>query len=417
MTNALYETEVPEVQELPQALRWWQRDDLTYKAGELHFAGRSVPELAAQCGTPSFLYSAERVRLNLQRIHDALNGNGLAGRFSLYYAMKANRFASLLTFIRQTGLCGIDACSPQEVEHAVSCGFGAEQISFTATSLSVADFDTLARYNGLFMDCDSLHAIRSWGERKPGSEIGIRVNPAMGIGRASNDKLHYAGAVTTKFGIYREQFTEALALAADYGLKVTKIHFHTGCGYLTPELTHWRNILEECCWFIETAPHVMRVNVGGGLGVPHLADDVPLDLNQWAGILAQMVSGRNLHVEVEPGDYIVKDAGLMLLSKTYAEQKRDRFFIGVDAGFNISPEPAHYALPFQPVPLWYRGEELKPAHVVGNINEALDVWYENALLPDLSAENYIALINSGAYSSSMASNHCMRGSFKEFLLL
>jgi diaminopimelate decarboxylase len=54
--------------------------------------------------------------------------------------------------------------------------------------------------------------------------------------------------------------------------------------------------------------------------------------------------------------------------------------------------------------------------VVGNINEALDVWYENALLPNLGQHDYLALINAGAYSSSMASNHCMRGEFSEFLL-
>ena len=55
--------------------------------------------------------------------------------------------------------------------------------------------------------------------------------------------------------------------------------------------------------------------------------------------------------------------------------------------------------------------------MTGNINEALDVWYENILLPDMTEQKYLALINAGAYSSSMASNHCMRGHFREFLLL
>ena len=91
-------------------------------------------------------------------------------------------------------------------------------------------------------------------------------------------------------------------------------------------------------------------------------------------------------------------------------------FLGVDAGFNIAPEPANYNLPFQPVPVYYQGEPLKPCHVVGNINEALDVWYENAMLPDMTDEDHLVLINAGAYSSSMASNHCMRGEFRERLL-
>ncbi|MCW8982930.1 MAG: diaminopimelate decarboxylase, partial [Gammaproteobacteria bacterium] len=323
---------------------WWQRPDLCYQGGALHFSGHSVQSLAEQFGTPSFVYSGQRIQTNLQRIKQALNNAGLGERHTLYYAMKANRFAPLLTMLKQSGLCGIDACSPNEVEHAVGCGFEAKQISFTATSLSRQDFSTLARYSGLFMNCDSIHAIRAWGKLKPGSEIGIRVNPAMGIGRACNAKLHYAGCDTTKFGIYREQFDEALATTKQYGLRVTKIHFHTGCGYLTPELEQWEQVIKSCLWFVDRAGEIERVNVGGGLGVPHLAEDQPLDLDQWAAVLQRQLGTRDLHIEIEPGDYIVKDAGLLLLGKSFVERKQQTTFVGVDAGFNIAPEPAYYDL-------------------------------------------------------------------------
>lgn len=395
---------------------WWQRDDLCYQHNQLYFAGHAVSQLAQQFGSPSFVYSTARVEANLRRVRQALDNAGLADRSSIFYAMKANRFAPLLRFIRQTGLCGIDACSPNEVKHALSCGFSASDISFTATSLSKKDFAELARYDGLFMDCDSLHAIRSWGELKPGSEIGIRINPAVGIGRACNDKLQYAGCTTTKFGIYREQFDEALSLAAEHHLTVRKIHFHTGCGYLTGELDQLDRVISEGLKFVDAAKDVQRVNIGGGLGVPHLAEDQPLDLQQWSAVLNKHFGSRDLHVEVEPGDYICKDAGLLLLGKTFVEQKRDTLFVGVDAGFNIAPEPAYYGLPFQPVPLFTDNSPLKTMTVVGNINEALDVWYENAQLPDLEQHDYLALINAGAYSTSMASNHCMRGEFNELLL-
>ncbi len=398
---------------------WWQRADLCYQHNQLIFHGRSVQQLANQFGTPAFVYSAARVRDNLVRLHTALNAVGLAGRFTLHYAMKANRFAPLLTLLKQSGLCGIDACSPFEVEHAVSCGFVPEDISFTATSLSWRDLDMLARYDGLCMDCDSIHAIRRWGTLKPGTAIGLRVNPAMGIGRVDNDKLHYAGEVTTKFGIYEEQFAEALDTARQHGLRVTKIHFHTGCGYLTPQLDQLERIIGHCFAFIEAAGTVERVNIGGGLGVPHLPGDQPLDLDQWAAVLHRQFGGRDLHLEVEPGDYIVKDAGLLLLEKTFVEKKQATTFVGVDGGFNIAPEPAYYNLPFQPLPLHLDGDHptFTPMTVVGNINEALDVWYAEAMLPDLADHSHLALINAGAYSAAMASNHCMRGSFREFLLM
>ncbi len=396
--------------------RWWQREDLCYRQGQLCLSGHSVRTLADQFGTPSFVYSAARVRANLERLHAAMGNAGLAGRYAILYAMKANRFAPLLTLLKQTGLCGIDACSPAEVELAVSCGFHPEEISFTASSLSERDLEVLARYDGLFMDCDSLHAIRRWGARKPGSTIGIRVNPGMGIGRAANDRLHYAGEVTTKFGIYEEQFGEALAIARTHGLRIGKIHFHTGCGYLTPQLEQLERIIAHCFRFVEQAGGVERVNIGGGLGVPHLADDQVLDLEQWAAILHRQFGARGITVEVEPGDYLVKDAGLLLLGTTFVEQKKNTLFVGTDAGFSIAPEPAYYNLPFQPLPLVFDGGPCQQACVVGNINEALDVWYEGAWLPDLTDQRSLALINAGAYSSAMASNHCLRGAFKEFLL-
>ena len=118
----------------------------------------------------------------------------------------------------------------------------------------------------------------------------------------------------------------------------------------------------------------------------------------------------------EPGDYLVKDAGLLLLTVNAVERKKETVFIGVDAGFNIAVEPAVYGLPFQPVPVRRRpGEERYT--LVGNINEALDVWYADVAMPPVASGDFLALINAGAYSASMASNHCMRGEFKEFLLL
>ncbi len=401
-----------------QTSAWWQRDDLCYQQQHLQFAGRPVADLAGQFGTPAFVYSAQRVRDNIMRVKNALLTIGGQQQHRLFYAMKANRFAPLLTFLKQSGLCGIDACSPAEVEHALGCGFSAKDISFTATSLSPQDFDVLARYDGLLFNADSLHSIREWGRRKPGSEIGIRINPAAGVSRASNELLQYAGPVTTKFGIYQEQFPEAIAVAASHGLTIRRIHFHTGCGYLTEQLAQWQAVLQKCLWFVEQVPTVQRVNIGGGLGVPHVASDHPLDLKKWAEIIKANFTDRHLAVDIEPGDYLAKDAGILLLGITFLEQKQQTHFIGVDGGFNIAPEPAYYKLPFQPVPL-LEGEPdtHRPFHVAGNINEALDVWYENILLPDMTNQKYIALINAGAYSSSMASNHCMRGHLREFLLL
>lgn len=396
---------------------WWQRQDLHFADGELAFAGRKVSELAEQFDSPAFFYNAQRVSEKLQGLQQALDNAGLAGRHKVHYAMKANRFAPLLTYLASKTACGIDACSPAEVEHAISCGFNAADISFTAHSLSQADLDQLARYKDLFINCDSLHTIRELGKRCPGREIGIRVNPEVGVGYGENEKLRYSGTASTKFGIYRDQFDDAIKLAKQYDLVIRKIHFHTGCGYLNQQLPIWDDIITECRWFIERIDTLTHVNVGGGLGVPHTESDKALDLNQWADILAKHFLKTDLRIDIEPGDYLLKDAGILLLRVNMIEQKKSTMFVGLNAGFNIALEPVMYGLPFLPLPVKYRMGQKQSVTLVGNINEAMDVWYRDIEMPPLEEGDSLVLINAGAYSSSMASNHCMRGNFREFLLL
>lgn len=396
---------------------WWERTDLHFQDDKLIFSGNTVSELAYQFGTPSFFYNARRINDNIRRIQNALDDAGMEEQYRIYYAMKANRFAPLLTHIKKTGLAGIDACSPNEVEHAIACGFQPGEISFTASSLSPQDLERLTRISGLIINCDSLHSIRRIGELSPGRAIGIRINPALGVSRSGNDKLQYCGCTTTKFGIYQEQFQEAIALAGKYDLTIDRIHFHTGCGYLTPQLEVWDEIISACSWFTDQLKHLKYINVGGGLGVPHTSHDLPLDLEKWSQILAKHFRNSGIIIEIEPGDYIVKDSGILLLNVNMLEQKQNTRFMGLDAGFNIALEPAVYSLPFQPLPALLRDGNAEKVTISGNINEALDIWYHDIELPPMKENDTLVLINAGAYSSSMASNHCMRGEFKEFLLL
>ena len=166
-------------------------------------------------------------------------------------------------------------------------------------------------------------------------------------------------------------------------------------------------------------PDVHTVNVGGGLGIPHRADDAPLDLDRWVAIICRHFGGRGLTVAVEPGDYLVKDAGLLLLSVTGVERKRDTLFVAVDGGFNLHPEPAHYDLPCEPVACTIAADDRaawQPVTLAGNVNEALDLWAEDHVMPPLGEGDRIALINAGGYGSAMSSDHCMRGEFFELLI-
>ncbi len=396
---------------------WWARDDLRYVDGRLSFAGQDVAALAGGHDLPLFLYGADRIRANLARLRGALGRTGCDHR--LYYAMKCNRHAPLLQMLAATGAIGIDICSPDEMDLALDSGFAAADISFTGTAVSNRDLDRLLARPDLHINCDSLSQIRRIGERSPGRAIGIRVNPGFGTGYGDSARLTYAGERTTKFGIYREQWSEALALAAAHSLAVTTLHFHVGCGYLTRQLDAWEKAVGAAADFLADLPDVTTVNLGGGLGLPHRAGETPLDLDRWAAIISRHFGGRGLTIAAEPGDYLVKDAGLLLLSVTDVERKRDTMFVSVDGGFNLHPEPAHYDLPCEPVACVPRETDRalwQPVTVAGNINEALDLWAEDHPMPPLAEDDRIALINAGGYGAAMASNHCMRGAFTELLI-
>lgn len=396
---------------------WWERRDLHYEDGRLRFAGRDVADIAEASDGPLYLYSGSRIRENLDRLRLALAGAG--NPYRIYYAMKANRNASLLRMLADTGQCGIDICSPRELDLALACGFRSDQISFTGTGVSRRDLDRLLAHDDLVINCDSIGMIRRIGELVAGRAIGIRVNPARGVGYGDSERLTYAGAKTTKFGIYREQWDEALAAVRHHDLRVTSLHFHVGCGYLDGQLGAWEAALEAGLGFLRDLPDIGVVNVGGGLGVPHRASDRPLDLERWAGVMRHHFTGRRVEIAVEPGDYLVKDAGMLVLGVTNVETKSNTLFVSVDGGFNLHPEPAFYDLPCEPaacVPRSGNGEVWQRCTIAGNINEALDLWAENVEMPPLSEGDFIAFLNAGGYGASMSSDHCMRGVFQEILL-
>jgi diaminopimelate decarboxylase len=406
-----------------EAAAWWMRPDLAYAQDHLTLAGHDLERLARASGMPAFFYNAERVRTKLMQVDAALHSTGLPHR--IFYAMKANRFAPLLGFIRSTGLAGIDACSPQELQFALSCGFQESDISYTATSVSNADLDVLARHPNVHINLDSLSSLRRLAARCPGRSIGLRINPAQGVSYGDNALLNYSGTKTTKFGIYREQWAEALQTVRELGLKLSAIHFHVGIGYQTAQLPLWEQIVQACAEFIDdalAAEHPLeRINLGGGLGLPHGEEDVLLDLNAWAGVIRRQLGperfqARILQIAVEPGDFVVKDAGVLVLQANTVERKRETTFVGLDGGFNLAMEPAFYSLPCAPVPCLRREGSIQLVTLAGNINEALDIWARDVALSPIEEGDYIALINAGGYASAMSSNHCMRGQFYERLL-
>lgn len=390
---------------------WWSRKGLEVLSGRLAFSGRDAEALARTHGTPLYVYDPARAETSAGRLHDALQR--AAVRHQMLYAIKANRHPAFLSRLRSLGFVGIDACSPNEVSLALQAGWKPDEISYTGTNLSDRDLDRLL-VHPLILNLDSLSAVRRVGARGP-RRIGLRVNPQVGAGYSA--QLTYAGDKPTKLGVYAPRLKATIEEAARNGLEVNGLHFHFGSGWLQEGLDTFAEALRRVADLARHVPRLQYVNVGGGVGIPLQESDRAVDLDAYASAIARHLGPLDVTVFCEPGDLLVKDAALLLVEVVTVEEKGGVLFVGVDCGFNAYGLPAFYHY-HQEVVLC-RAADAAPcvvATIAGHINEAGDLFAEGCPLPEVREGDILALLHTGGYAASMASQHCARPPANEIAL-
>jgi diaminopimelate decarboxylase len=394
---------------------WWVRAGLEVDdAGRLRIAGRDAEALAREHGTPLFAYDRARFAENARAMQAAFAPTGLD--FRLRFAMKADPFPEVLSVFRglgepgSPGSVGIDACSPGEVLRALECGWRADEISFTGTNVSERDLDVLLAHR-IHVNLDAISQVERYGRRAPGSRIGIRIDPGTGAGY--NEHLEYSGARPTKFGVGLDRFDEALTAAARHRLVIDTIHFHAGSGWLADGLPGFERALPpavEAVVRARAAGHpVTEVNVGGGLGMPAREDEVAVDLDAYAAVIARHLGSLDVVVANEPGDQLTKDAGILLGEVVTVEERRGVTFVGLDLGWNVNC--AYFIYRFAQELVVCRDADAPRTQVVtvaGHINEAGDVFAEDYPMAPVEEGDIVAILNAGGYEQAMSSTHCLR---------
>ena len=393
---------------------WWARPGLEVRNGRLAVAGRDAEDLARQLGTPRFVFDLVRIGEQLEALRDALADAGLTHR--VRYAMKACREPDVLRYLRDQGdrgspnAVGIDACSPREVELALASGWLPEEISLTGTNLADADI-TSALTQPIHVNVDLLSQLRRVGRLFEGRRVGIRVNPKVSVIRDGGDL--YSGDRPTKFGIYPEDLPLALETARAHSLRITALHFHVGWAYRNEELPAFEHAVEELARItqrLRAAGHAIEeVNVGGGLGVPYLEGEEALDLRRWATILARHLGSLGVVVSVEPGEFLVKEAGVLLAEVVTVEERMGRTFAGLNVGWNAIGQRYVYGEPIVFAPCLARTPDpIGRLTFAGNVNDADDLFAIDYPFPPVEEGDVVAMLAVGAYNQSMANDHCLR---------
>jgi diaminopimelate decarboxylase/aspartate kinase len=373
--------------------RWWEnrREELLKVAAE---------------ETPVYVYDAPTIEARAKALA------GLKSVDRVFFAMKANPHPEVLRRVTGAGL-GLECVSPGELAHvkAQLPDLDPSRVLYTPNFASRDEYRA-GLDAGVNLTVDNLHPLSAWGDIFAGREIFLRLDP--GRGRGHHAHVRTAGK-QSKFGIAPDQVDEVRAAAERCGAKVVGLHVHAGSGIR--DATSWR---ETAAFLVEQAarfPHVRRLDLGGGLGVVERPGQSPLDLSVLDAGLAEVRAAHEdffkdrggLEIWMEPGRYLVSEAGVLLGTVTQLKQKGEVRYIGSDVGMNSLIRPALYGAFHEIVNLTKVDEPRRTrAHVVGPICETGDTLGHGRVLPETDEGDVLLFGTAGAYGRVMSSRYNLR---------
>jgi len=330
------------------------------------------------------------------------------------YAMKANPHPQVLRAVREQGLA-LECVSRGELERVFEtfADIDPQDVLYTP-NFAPRDEYAWALSRGVRVTLDSLHPIEQWPDLFRGRDIFVRLDP--GSGRGHHQHVRTAGS-QSKFGVAQNEI-ERFAVAVDRaGARVVGLHAHAGSGILTVD--SWVDTARFMIAAREHFPQARVFDLGGGLGIPSRRGGRRLDLAALDESLATLRPAlQGVDLWLEPGRYVIAEAGVLLARVTQLKTKGDVSYVGVATGMNSLIRPALYGAHHDIVNLSRAsGGAVRRVEVVGPICETGDVLGHDRYLPSETAEGDVLLIaTAGAYGASMASHYNLRDPAEEWLI-
>ncbi|MBI6628723.1 diaminopimelate decarboxylase [Pontibaca salina] len=393
-------------------------DHFLYRNGALYAEDVPVAEIAAQVGTPFYLYSTATLLRHYHLFNEALSGMD----HLVCYAMKAAGNMAILKTLADVG-AGMDVVSQGEYLRARAAGVPGERIVFsgvgkTAEEMRVALQGGILQFNiESEPEMETLNAVAL--ELGVVAPITVRVNPD--VDAKTHAKIS-TGKSENKFGIPISRASAVYAHAARLpGLEVVGIDMHIG-SQLT-DLAPFEQAYTKLAALTETlraeGHDIRRLDLGGGLGIPYERSNEAPPLPVEYGEMVKRVLGHlGCEIQIEPGRLIAGNAGIMVSKVIYLKSGEGRDFLIVDGAMNDLIRPAMYDAYHEIVPVIEPapGTPQQPYDVVGPVCESGDTFARQRNLPVLKADDLIAFRSAGAYGAVMASEYNARPLIPEVLV-
>ena len=360
-------------------------------------------QLGNQFGTPLYVYDAEKISSQCQRLTKAFYK---IERFKIHYAVKALSNISILKLIKNQGV-GLDTVSIEEVRLGLHAGFSPKDIIYTPNGVSIQELEAVAAM-GVQVNIDNLSILEQFGAKHSQVPVCIRMNPHVMAGGNANISV---GHIDSKFGISIHQLPHILRIIENTNMHINGIHMHTGSDILDIDV-----FLYAAEILFEAAKHFKSldfIDFGSGFKVPYKKGDIETNVEEFGRKLTKRFLafekeyGRTLTLAFEPGKFLVSEAGFFLAKVNVVKQTTSTVFAGIDTGFNHLIRPMLYGSEHFIENISNPKGKERYYSVVGYICET-DTFANNRRIQEIHEGDVLCFRNAGAYCFSMSSNYNSR---------
>lgn len=397
-----------------------------YANGKLHAEQVPLERIAAEFGTPVYVYSSASLKDNFLAYANACRANGRGDQSALVcYSVKSNSNLAVLSLLGKLG-SGFDIVSGGELERVIAAGGDTRKVIFSGVGKSREEMRLALSHNILCFNVESipeLHRLNEVaGAAGKRARVSLRVNPDV------DPKTHpyiSTGLKENKFGIAFEDALETYRVAASLPhLDVTGIDCHIGSQLLddAPLLEALDKVIELADRLHAAGIELHHLDIGGGIGITY-DDEKPVAVGDYLSRLfaridrwrAEKYDGKPITVMFEPGRSIVGNAGVLVTEVQYLKHGGSKNFAVVDAAMNDLMRPAMYEAWHGVQSVSQREEPARVYDVVGPVCESGD-WLARERSLAIEPGDLLAIMSAGAYGMTMASNYNTRGRAAEVLV-